>query len=46
MLRVMLRHRRETESEWHEVEMTAAGNDRWRGELNAHTTYRLQTAEP
>ncbi len=33
VLRVLLRHRREDESAWHEVEMTPSGNDRWRGEF-------------
>jgi len=30
-LRVMLRWRRESETGWHEAEMEALGNDRWRG---------------
>jgi len=33
--RVMLRHRREGEPDWREVEMTPSGNDRWRGEFVA-----------
>ncbi len=33
-LACVLRHRREDETEWHEVAMVPLGNDRWRGSFN------------
>jgi hypothetical protein len=30
-VRVLLRWRPELDADWHEVEMEALGNDRWRG---------------
>jgi starch synthase (maltosyl-transferring) len=42
VLRVMLRHRRDGERAWREVEMTATGNDRWLGEFVAGAAGRYR----
>ena len=42
VLRVMLRHRRDGERTWREVEMAPAGNDRWLGEFVAGAAGRYR----